>query len=545
MSYIQFGNKKTKLNPDNSIFNHADELNVKIPTSCGRNGRCHECVIEIKRGIENLSKPTKTEDFLNGNFRLACQTKPKNATTTIEFSLLKRQPKILTEFENKDFEIIPRIYKKNDTVYADSTAIDKYEGSILGIAMDIGTTTVTYNIVNLESGKILYTGSFENPQKFGGSDIMNRISYDGTKFKGELQNAIISGINYEIRNACKNLKIRRKHIYEILVVGNSTMRDIFFGIDVQSIGQRPYKSIIEHEFIAGSRNTTTLNDNAKNLGLQISSKGLIYGVSLISSHIGADVAADLIATNMDTDTNKINMLIDIGTNTEVVIGNQNKMFAASCPAGPAFEGGEIRFGMPGYDGAIESIAIEKNLSVDYATINNEPVIGICGSGLIDLLAELRNVKHLNHLGAFADNSYEFIIDKQNNITINRQEISSLAQAKSANYCGQFITAQKFGVKFSEINQIFLSGAFANYINIENAKQIGFIPNIKENNFKKIGNASLLGATILLLSTKRRNSLNDLIKNIQHIELETQSDFFETFVEGCMFKPMQEISQNPN
>ena len=190
MSYIQFGNKKTKLTPGNSIFSHADELNVKIPTSCGRNGRCHECVIEIKRGIENLSKPTKTEDFLNGNFRLACQTKPKDATTAIEFSLLKRQPKILTEFENKNFEIIPRIYKKNDTVYADSTAIDKYEGSILGIAIDIGTTTVTYNIVNLESGKILYTGSFENPQKFGGSDIMNRISYDGSKFKGELQNAL-------------------------------------------------------------------------------------------------------------------------------------------------------------------------------------------------------------------------------------------------------------------------------------------------------------------------------------------------------------------
>ena len=543
MSYIQFGNKKTKLNPSNSIFSHADELNVKIPTSCGRNGRCHECVVEIKKGIENLTERTNPEGFLKGNFRLACQAKPRNTISEIEFSLLKRQAKILTDFENKDFEIIPRIYKQNDMVYADSTPIDKYEGSIIGIAIDIGTTTVTYNIVNLESGEILYTGSFENPQKFGGSDIMNRISYDGTKFKGELQNAIIAGINYEIRNSCKNLKIRRKHIYELLVVGNSTMRDIFFGIDVQSIGQKPYKSIIEEEFIKGSRNTTALNTTAKNLGLQISGKGLVYGIPLISSHIGADVAADLIATNMDRNAKDVNMLIDIGTNTEVVIGNQNKMFAASCPAGPAFEGGEIRFGMPGYDGAIESMSITKDLSINYSTINNKPVIGICGSGLIDLLAELRNAKHLNHLGAFADNSYEFILDKQKNISINRQEISSLAQAKSANYCGQFITAQKFGIKFSKINEIFLSGAFANYINIENAKQIGFIPNVKENHFTKIGNASLLGATILLLSTKRRNSLDDLIKNIQHIELETQADFFETFVDGCMFKPMQEINEN--
>ena len=127
--------------------------------------------------------------------------------------------------------------KKNDTVYADSTAIDKYEGSILGIAMDIGTTTVTYNIVNLESGKILYTGSFENPQKFGGSDVMNRISYDTSEYQGELQKVMISSINFEIGLMSRQLKFHRRCIYEIVVVGNATMRDLFFGVDVTSIGE--------------------------------------------------------------------------------------------------------------------------------------------------------------------------------------------------------------------------------------------------------------------------------------------------------------------
>ena len=537
MSQIKFEQLSTHCHIGKTIFEHADLLGVKIPTSCYRNGRCHECIVEIKGGSANLSSPSDKELFLQGNFRLACQAKVNKISSDIHFGLSRKQRQILTSFTSQEFEVFPRITNKNGTVYSENSALSDYEGFIYGMAIDIGTTTVAFNIVNLESGQIIYTGSFENPQNFGGSDIMRRISYDSTPFRGELQKAIISSINHEIRNACRLLRIRRKHIYEILVVGNSTMRDLFFGLDIQSIGQKPYKSLTEHELNQGKRHSTTLYSTAKELGIQMSQQGLVYGVPIIASHIGADVAADLIATRMDVADDKIQMLIDIGTNTEVVIGNKHGMLAASCPAGPAFEGGEVKHGMPGYAGAIESLTILEDHSIKYKTINDQAPSGICGSGLIDVIAELRRTGQLNPLGVFTDNSKEFLIEKDRHITIDRHDLSALAQAKSANYCGQYIAAKKYGIQFSNVQTIFLAGAFANYINISNAQSIGLIPSINQSHFVRSGNASLLGATILLLSTKKRQSLKALIKKIRHIELETEPDFFDIFVEGCMFQPM--------
>jgi len=537
MSQINFERVSTDCQIGKSIFEHADLLGVKIPTSCYRNGRCHECIVEIKDGVANLNPPTNKELFLQEKFRLACQAIVEKSSSDISFGLSRKQRQILTSYVPQEFEILPRITHKDGKVYGDDTILSDYDGFIYGIAIDIGTTTVAFNIVNLESGHIIYTGSFENPQKFGGSDIMRRISYDATPFQGELQKAIISSLNQEIRNACKLLKIRRKHIYEVLVVGNSTMRDLFFGLDVQSIGQKPYKSLTEHELNQGKRHSTTLHSTAKELGIQMSAQGLVYGAPIIASHIGADVAADLIATKMDTEDNEIQMLIDIGTNTEVIIGNKHGMLAASCPAGPAFEGGEVKHGMPGYAGAIESLAILEDHSIRYKTINNEPASGICGSGLIDVIAELRRTGQLNPLGAFINNSKEFLIEEKSQITIDRHDLSALAQAKSANYCGQYIAAKKYGVQFSNVQTVLLAGAFANYINIPNAQSIGLIPSIDKNRFVRCGNASLLGATILLLSIKKRQGLQALITNIRHIELETEPEFFDIFVEGCMFQPM--------
>ena len=480
-----------------------------------------------QRWCSKPKSPTNKELFLQEKFRLACQAIVEKSSSDISFGLSRKQRQILTSYVPQEFEILPRITHKDGKVYGDDTILSDYDGFIYGIAIDIGTTTVAFNIVNLESGHIIYTGSFENPQKFGGSDIMRRISYDATPFQGELQKAIISSLNQEIRNACKLLKIRRKHIYEVLVVGNSTMRDLFFGLDVQSIGQKPYKSLTEHELNQGKRHSTTLHSTAKELGIQMSAQGLVYGAPII----------DLIATKMDTEDNEIQMLIDIGTNTEVIIGNKHGMLAASCPAGPAFEGGEVKHGMPGYAGAIESLAILEDHSIRYKTINNEPASGICGSGLIDVIAELRRTGQLNPLGAFINNSKELLIEEKSQITIDRHDLSALAQAKSANYCGQYIAAKKYGVQFSNVQTVLLAGAFANYINIPNAQSIGLIPSIDKNRFVRCGNASLLGATILLLSIKKRQGLQTLITNIRHIELETEPEFFDIFVEGCMFQPM--------
>ena len=179
----------------------------------------------------------------------------------------------------------------NDIIYnngVSSKIIDTYRGSILGLAIDIGTTTVVINLVDLESGEIVHTSSFENPQRFGGSDVMNRISYDGGKYTGELQAVLVSSINFEIGEMVKIKKIRRNQIYEIVAVGNTTMRDIFLGLNVQTIGVKPYKSITEFEMIDDKRPHTAITTTAKSLGLRINRNGMVYSGPLISSHLGSE-----------------------------------------------------------------------------------------------------------------------------------------------------------------------------------------------------------------------------------------------------------------
>ena len=536
MSSIIFGSKKLDSIKGNTLFQYADILNVRVPTSCGRNGKCHECIIEIKRGIKALNKSTEPESFLPDNFRLACQAKINYLNENIEFSVLRRQPKILTQSIKTKFEINPLTKRKGNNVLFKENIIDKFRGSIYGLSADIGTTTIVMNLVNLENGEIVYISSFENPQKFGGSDIMNRISYDSTKFNGELKNVLISSINFEIGQMARKLKIHRRWIYEMVVVGNSTMRDIFFGIDVSTIGEKPYKSKIETEYAIGKRESTSINSKAKNLDIRIFPEANIYGGPLIGSHVGSDVAADLVTTEIPY-KEEISMLIDVGTNTEVVLGNKHKLLAASCPAGPAFEGGEIKYGMPAYNGAIEKVEF-KNDKLEFETIGNDAPIGICGSGLIDTLAQLKKFSKMNYLGVLEDKKNEFVIALENNITISRKDISSLAQAKAANYCGQKIVLREYGISTKDISNMYIAGGFGNYININNAIEIGFIANIAQNKIHQVGNTSVEGATKMLLSTKIRYEIEDICKKIEHIELETTEDFFDLFVDGCQFLPMK-------
>ncbi len=570
------------LEPNKSLFDYADDLAVRVPTSCGRTGECHECIVEVRRGIDALSPLTDSEDFLRENYRLACQARVIDIEADIEFNILRRQPRILTEsIETNHIELDPLTVREGDNIIfkgepapllehlsfprsagevpkamgvpsaavraGDARIVDRYRGRILGLAADIGTTTVAMNLVDLETGDILYTASFENPQRFGGSDVMHRISYDIGTYQGELQAVLISSINYEIGEMVRALKIRRRHIVELVAVGNTTMRDLLFGIDVEPIGQKPYKSHIETELLQGKRDTTALNAKAHELGIRINANANIYGGPLIASHIGSDVAADLLTVAIDEQDETV-MLIDIGTNTEIIAGNKNQLHAASCPAGPAFEGGQVTYAMPGYDGAVERVTIpppsrsvrgrDAKRAGDaplLTTINNTPPIGICGSGLIDLLAELRRHNIMNELGSFNDGSNEFTFHEPNRLTISRADISALAQAKAANYCGQNIVLETVGTDITDYSRLYLAGGFANYINIQNAINIGFIPNIDPQRITKIGNASLQGATIMLTNATKRAAIENLVRDITHIELETNPNFFDHFVEGCQFK----------
>jgi uncharacterized 2Fe-2S/4Fe-4S cluster protein (DUF4445 family) len=265
-------------------------------------------------------------------------------------------------------------------------------------------------------------------------------------------------------------------------------------------------------------------------------KAHVYGGPLIGSHVGADVAADLLAVGVDEEDDVV-MMVDVGTNTEVVVGNRQRLMAASCPAGPAFEGGQITYGMPGYDGAVESVALIDE-EVEYKSIGDAPPEGICGSGLVDLLSELRRTGRMSQLGVLENDDGEFVFVPENGMSLSRADISALAQAKSANYAGQYIVLRRYGVPLARVKKLYLAGGFANYINVQNALNIGFIANLSPERIVKVGNASLEGATIMLLSGEMRRKIEALVCSIEHIELETTPDFFDIFVEGCMFNPMQ-------
>ena len=545
MSTVSNGDNNCPLLAGKTIFDYADELEVEVPTSCLRNGECHECVVEVTEGMEALVERTETERFLRGNYRLACQALVVRDGPSIRFSPLRRRPRILEggRFgQERPMEFHPAVTRAgNDVKYGD-TVVDRYRGAILGLAIDLGTTTVVMELVDLESGVTLGVASFENPQQFGGSDVMRRISYEARPgVANELRKAVVAAINQGTRDLAQRAGRRRRapHIYEIVVAGNSTMRDILFGLSVQSIGEMPYKSLTEHEYLAGLRPHTALAVDTRTLGLRANRQAKVYGIPLVASHVGADAAACVETVRLGAE-GRTEMLVDMGTNTEVVLSHEGRMWAASCPAGPAFEGGLVTYGMRAYDGAIESITLSSDGTASaYETIGGEPAVGICGSGLVDLLADLRQKGLMSERGVFTDDRKRFSIDvvPDRGITFSREDASNLAQAKAANYCGQYIVMRNAGVQPADIDRLYLAGGFATYLDVGNAIEIGLIAPVAEERVVKVGNAAVDGARALLLSTKKRRWAEELTKWVTHIELETTPDFFNLFVEGCQLKPM--------
>ena len=414
MSTVSHGAETRPVVVGETIFDHADKLEVEVPTSCLRKGECHECVVEITEGMGGLTERTETERFLRGDFRLACQARVVRDDLPIRFAPLRRRPRILESSllrarTSGDFH--PAVTRAGDEVRYGDAVIDRYRGAICGLAVDLGTTTVVLELVDLESGTTLGVAGFENPQGFGGSDVMNRISYETRPgVGGELQNAAVAAINQGVRDLARRAGRRPPHVYEIVVAANSTMRDILFGLSVQSIGQKPYKSLTEHDYLAGRRPHMALLTDSRTLGLRANRNAKVYGIPLVASHVGADAVACLETVRLG-EGGRTEMLVDMGTNTEVILSHQGRMWAASCPAGPAFEGGLVSYGMRAYDGAIESIRLSANgAATSYETIGGAPAVGICGSGLVDLLADLRRHGLMTERGAFPNDRKRFSMD---------------------------------------------------------------------------------------------------------------------------------------
>lgn len=529
-------------------------MGIQVPTSCRKQGKCKECIVEVADGIECLSEPTDKERHLKGSFRLSCQALvrdavgPRAGSPAIGRGTAEASPAIRChtmrrgsmQIERDAFglpqgrwaALEPAVTRDGERILLDGEEIARGTGPIHGIAMDLGTTTIVLRLFDLERGEQVAGTSFENPQRFGGSDVMARISYDG-EHRGLMRRTLAGYLT----RAIGELPADPASIYEMVVVGNSTMRDLFFGQDVYSIGQSPYQSITEIEMAEGKRSTTSLTSTGRRCLLPIHPRARVYGAPIISGHVGADAAACMLAVDIAHETRLV-ALMDIGTNTELIVGNQDRILAASCPAGPAFEGGAISCGMPALDGAIEDVALQSGGGFELGVIGGTEAQGICGSGLVDLMSELLRTGRMNAMGRFEDAGSRIMVDEANDIFLLESDVNELAQAKGANVAGLQVVCGSYGIDFGEIEVFYLAGGFGRHLKVDASRRIGLIPDLPDSRIVQVGNAAIEGACIALLSRSRRRELEESVARVEHCRLESHPSFFDFFVEGCQFKPLE-------
>jgi uncharacterized 2Fe-2S/4Fe-4S cluster protein (DUF4445 family) len=530
-----------------SVFSAAEQAGVRVPTSCVTQGKCRECVVEITQGMELLTPPTEFEKHLDvrARFRLSCQCRVAADTGEIECHTMRRG-QMRIERRALDLPVThqtttldPAVVRDGDRIVdaASREEIARSTGPIHGLAIDLGTTTVVVRLIDLETGEQVADTSFENPQRFGGSDIMARIHYD-TGHPGRLLMRTVAGY---LSHAIADLPADPLTIYDVVLVGNSTMRDLFFRQSVYTIGQNPYRSITEIELAEGKRTSTSLSMTGRRSLLPIHPNARVHGLPIISGHVGADAAACMLAIDLANE-DRLVAVMDIGTNTELLVGNRHRVLAASCPAGPAFEGGAIACGMPGLHGAIEDVALDDDGTFRLGVIGGGPPEGICGSGLVDLLSELLRTGRMNALGRFEDGVDRFTLDAERDIYFLEQDVNELAQAKGANVAGLQVVFSDYGIQFDEVAVFYLAGGFGRHLKKSASKRIGLVPNIADEKIVQVGNAALEGATIALVSRSRRQQLETLVRRVEHCRLETHPGFFDFFVDGCQFRPAESSSR---
>jgi uncharacterized 2Fe-2S/4Fe-4S cluster protein (DUF4445 family) len=531
---VEIDKHNTRATAGQTLFECAEQMQVQIPTSCIKNGKCRECLVEVYEGDELLSPMTPEEQHLKGRFRLSCRARINADSGRIRCHTLRREKMRIEQHAQhlptsfQDTPLNSAVTQNGKEILLDGKPIA--EGAdIFGVALDVGTTTVAVRLIDLASGELVAASAFENPQRFAGSNVMSRILFNSEN-KGRLQQRTLAGY---LTHALEDFPIDPAQIYEMVVVGNTTMRDLFFGLDVSGIGQKPFRSVTEVELRNGERTSTAVSSTGRRLRLPIHPDARVVGLPIISSHVGADAAACLLAVDLARQEEPI-LLMDIGTNTEILCGNRQQLLVASCPAGPAFEGGAVSCGMPGLKGAIERVSISAAGESDYGVIDDVAAEGICGSGLIDLLHELVHQQMIDANGRYVNGHDRFFLDRSADIYLSEADIAELAQAKGANSAGIKIVLDRAGLTLEQIERLYLAGGFARYLDPRAARGIGMIPDVSEGCIRQIGNAALEGASIALCSVPHRALLDEMVTNAEHLELEMDENFFDYYVDGCLF-----------
>lgn len=585
-----------------NLFSLLVEKGVMVPHACGGNKTCGKCRVRILEGsppsVSVEEKLTLSQQDLSRGIRLACcvdihqdmvlslkeeELRGRVLSTGVDLPVIS-QPKVrlitipwasgsLTDQRDHAARIlgilqmnylkvslaavrsIPAVLSES----GDFLGVIIHDGNEIlgvsarpeehlcyGIALDIGTTTLAAALVNQTSGTIVRTVTALNPQKQYGADVITRIQYASNTEDGlqHLQQAIVTAVNQLISRLCTDAGIRRDHIYEMTAAGNTTMLHLLLGVPCESIAAAP--------FIPGF--TASVQLKAHSLGIRINPEGYFVTLPAVSAYIGGDTTGAILATRL-FQSDSMALLLDIGTNGEIVLGSKNRMIACSAAAGPAFEGSGVRFGTGGIEGAIDHVKLSGECS--YSTIGDKPPVGICGSGIIDVIAGLIRTGIVDSTGRFrglevqesdqvsralmeritmVDGKPVFMIAPEQGIYLTQKDIREIQLAKSAIRSGIEILMGAAGIGYSDITTVFLAGGFGNYMDIQGAVTIGLIPEALGERCVLVGNAALSGAAMTLMNVEEADRMTLMHQEIEYIEMSGASLFEEAFIRNLGFGP---------
>lgn len=590
-----------------NLLSLLQENNLEVDAVCGGQGRCGKCKVRVKGAASELT--IKERDLLSQlererGVRLACEVEVEGAIevgllsegddetlrildegvaeeltpqASIEKDYLELEEptledqasdwtRIIRELD-RELEInldllqqLPDILREagyNITVVRAGNQVLQIEpgnttDSLYGLAFDIGTTTVVGFLLDLNTGKQIGKVAMANAQKTYGADALSRVNYTVEENEGalDLQEKIIRTINQIIEQIIDKYGVNRDRIYELVFVGNTIMNHLLLGLKTEYLAKAPYIAVInEPQSIP-----------AQKLGIELLDDAVITYLPNVASYVGSDIVSGLLTTNLNQTTD-YKLLVDLGTNSELVLGNNDQMLACAAAAGPAFEGAEIEFGMNGIDGAIEEVRITDQLEINI--IGDKPAKGICGSGIISLLAELKSTGMMDESGKLLSKEElpesvpaeikEGLIEDDTNkklilvdeadaangpVTISQKDIRAVQLAKGAIRAGIKILLKEMELEISDLDEVLIAGGFGNYIKPKDAVTIGVLPTASDLEIYGIGNAAGSGAKAVLLNRGQRDKAEEIAKEVDYLELSGRQDFQTEFMGSMAFKKFE-------
>ncbi|MCP4404158.1 MAG: DUF4445 domain-containing protein [bacterium] len=610
-------NRSITILPGQTVLQGARQADIELIATCGEKGNCRSCRIQLLEG--ELTPPSHEEQQRLGaqeidrNFRLGCHARVLNdSIVRIAPPLSEQSLNILSEAEGVRYELDPDIVKHHIELpqfqdelqssefeeicrkiveSSSSGAVDTKKFSIdlavlqqlpsflqqhardltvvcwkeqlfalesgdstadmYGIAFDIGTTTVVGYLMDLRRGKRVAVVSELNAQAMYGGDLMSRITFAQQEGKGRqiLHEKILQSLNKIIEELCEQAEIERDWVYELTIVGNSCMHHLCLNIDPVQLGIAPYMAAIRQRYVT----------SAAELGIHIHPRARVVMLPLIAGFVGADTVGVILATALHK-SGEFSLAVDIGTNGEIVFASPNRVLACSTAAGTAFEGAQIRHGMRGASGAIERVSIDDG-DVRCHVIGDGPALGICGSGLVDAIAQMLDAGIVQPGGRLLTSEEaerkgipvflhsrlrkkgkekQFILlngeqcENGEAIVITQQDIREVQLAKGAIAAGIMMLMNMLGVRADDIHEILLAGAFGNYIDPQSALRIGLIPALPLERIRSVGNAAGRGAQLALLSNKAKHEADVIAEQTEHIALTNDVEFHVIFAENMGF-----------